>query len=381
VKGLQPSSLQTEMRRKNLEILELVIDETSEVIIQYKALFDIQDSMVKTTQKKSNKRFGARVTEENEVAEAPPRAPTPPKKSATEHSARKGPIVCYKCLQPGHKAPDCPNKRHPKSTYNPRTVKSVKKSEETESVSDPAVARSIRVFSSDLTSKSDSFIRLDVLVFAPVDETKASPQSLSTTVFVDSGANINSVTREFVDSHLKPAVSNLVITAGNPFSVELAGGKLARLSGESVFLTCQIDTVSGPVRFSEQFFIFEQCGEDFSIGVDTIRKLLGNAEVAALIFRPKEAELISDEEIQFSPEIQLFPEHNQQTIDSVHMDPSFPEQEKLKEIILEFSEILFGPFDAVGMKAEPLDIELKEGCNVRLQPARFISKDLMPKVK
>jgi len=257
VKGLQPSTLQTEMRRKNLEILELVIDETSDVIIQYKAIFDIQDSMVKATPKKQNKKPSTKVTEDTDVAETPLRASTPPKKSTSDKSSRKGPIVCYNCLQPGHKAPDCPNRKHPKSTYNPRTVKSVKKSEEAESVTDPPIARSIRVFSSDLTSKSDSFIRLDVSVFAPVDETNANPQSLTTTVFVDSGANINSVTREFVNFSLKPSIPSLVINAGKPFTVELAGGKLARLSGESVFLTCQIDTVSGPVRFSEQFYIFE----------------------------------------------------------------------------------------------------------------------------
>jgi hypothetical protein len=40
IRGLQPNTLQTEIRRKNLETLEEVIDETSDVIVRYKAIFD-----------------------------------------------------------------------------------------------------------------------------------------------------------------------------------------------------------------------------------------------------------------------------------------------------------------------------------------------------
>ena len=42
---------------------------------------------------------------------------------------------------------------------------------------------------------------------------------------------------------------------------------------------------------------------------------------------------------------------------------------------------MFGRFDSEGMRVEPMDIELKPGCSVKMQPSRFINKDLLTKVK
>jgi len=208
IRGLQPNTLQTEIRRKNLETLEEVIDETSDVIVRYKAIFDLTDSMVKspTSKKTTNsKKASSKATEEvstdtaDKVAAV---AVAPPKKSKGDSSDKKKEVTCYKCLQKGHLAPNCPNPKHPRSTWQPRTARAIKKSEESEVPAEQPTARSIRVFSSDMQPSSDTFIRLDVSVFSPADETLISPLHYKTSVFLDSGANLNSITREFFSNGL-----------------------------------------------------------------------------------------------------------------------------------------------------------------------------------
>ena len=81
VKGLQPATLQTEIRKKSLDTLQEVIEETTDVIVRYKAIFDIQESVHKPSTKKSTKKSSSKVTEDTtEVTDAPPVA-APPKKS------------------------------------------------------------------------------------------------------------------------------------------------------------------------------------------------------------------------------------------------------------------------------------------------------------
>ena len=382
VKGLQPATLQTEICKKSLDTLHEVIEETTDVIVRYKAIFDIQESVHKPSTKKSTKKSSSKVTEDTtEVTDAPPVA-APPKKSNSDNAIKKSTqVTCYKCLQPGHLAPNCPNKKHPKSTWQPRSVRSVKKSEEAETSTDPPVARSIRVFSTDMNVKPDTFIRLNSSILAVEDELVISPVQVQTSVFLDTGANINSVTSNFVNQVIKPVLPSIQVVYGKPFSVELAGGQTIRLSGDSVHLILQIDSSTGKLRFKEQFFIFESCGEDISIGVASIRSWLGHPEMANIIFGSKKEDVVSEEETEFSSDVQLFPDPIVHSMNSVHVNSTFPELNKLNKIIEKHSTILFGAFDAQGLKVEPMDIQLKENCSIKMQPARFINKEIMSKVK
>jgi hypothetical protein len=148
-----------------------------------------------------------------------------------------------------------------------------------------------------------------------------------------------------------------------------------------VHLILQIDTSTGKLRFKEQFFIFESCGEDISIGVASIRSWLGHPEMANIIFGSKKEDVVSEEETEFSSDVQLFPDPIVHSMNSVHVNSTFPELNKLNKIIEKHSTILFGAFDAQGLKVEPMDIQLKPNCSIKMQPARFINKEIMSKVK
>ena len=62
------------------------------------------------------------------------------------------------------------------------------------------------------------------------------------------------MTRDFFITCLQLAIPTLNIVPGKPFVVELAGGKSTTLSGDSVRLSLQIDTMNGPVRLNDRFF-------------------------------------------------------------------------------------------------------------------------------
>jgi hypothetical protein len=48
IRGLRPDELQTEVRRRAIETLEEVVDETSAIILQFKPMFDVMSSKCPT---------------------------------------------------------------------------------------------------------------------------------------------------------------------------------------------------------------------------------------------------------------------------------------------------------------------------------------------
>ena len=184
VSGLQPRSLQNEIRRKNLQTLEAAIEEIGDTIVRLKAIFDLQDSLVRSSQKKgsSDKKSHTKVEDKDDPVDTPPVVVTYTKKPKETPRTKKtgSTVTCYKCLQKGHLAPNCPNPKHPRSTWQPKTVRAVKKSDEPEEDTEVPVARSVRVFAADLPSTTDSFIRLDVSLIAPAEETTLSPTQFRT---------------------------------------------------------------------------------------------------------------------------------------------------------------------------------------------------------
>ena len=117
IKGIQPLSLHNEIKRKGLQTLEDVIVRTADVIIQYKAVMDLQESFSRPSTNKSSKKFHSKVTEDSVALPVTPQVVVPPpKQKKDETNAKKSDVACYKCLVKGHVAPNCPNAKHPKST-------------------------------------------------------------------------------------------------------------------------------------------------------------------------------------------------------------------------------------------------------------------------
>jgi len=386
IAGLQPSSLQLEMRRRELATLAEAMDGTALVIVQYRAIFDIQGSLSssRSAGRVEVRRDGGRrpVSKSESVESSSSSSMDKPR--GGEATDRKAGPICHKCLQAGHYANRCPNPQHPQSAWKARTVRVAKKRDPVVAPVENPVARSIRVFASDMDPSDDTFIRLDVVVM-PADlvavATPGHSGALKSTVFVDSGANLNSITRDFFLHTLLPAFPDLTLLPGSPFQVELAGGKFTTVSGESVQLRLQLETVSGPVQFVESFYVFEVCGEPFSIGVSTLKSLLGKPGLAELIFGTKGSQSTSPEELEFPAEVQLFPDNVSHGDRGFAVCDQFPDQRGLQAVIEKHSSVLFGEFDPSGLRVPPMDIELCDACSVGMQPARFINKQLLPQVK
>jgi hypothetical protein len=135
------------------------------------------------------------------------------------------------------------------------------------------------------------------------------------------------------------------------------------------------------VRSVERFHIYEKCGESISIGIRSMRSLLGQSGMSDLIFGPKEDNCSALEEIEVSSDIQIFPDISLETNVEVHINKDFPQVDRLTEIINKYASVLFGHFDSEGLRVAPMDIELKPNSKIRVQPARFLNKELLVKVK
>ena len=71
-------------------------------------------------------------------------------------------ITCYKCLQKGHTAKQCKNRRHPDSKWQPKKVRLMKANAESVESNTESVARAICVYSVDAQPDKDDFIRIPV---------------------------------------------------------------------------------------------------------------------------------------------------------------------------------------------------------------------------
>jgi hypothetical protein len=126
VKGLRPETLQTEIRRRNLDTLEEAMDVTSDVVIRYKAIFDLQPNLRKEDSKSD--RYMPSIDQRSKTRGdgkfGNHDKPTVPStivlgKSKSSFQSGLSSVTCYKCLKKGHLAPNCPNEKHPQSTWRP----------------------------------------------------------------------------------------------------------------------------------------------------------------------------------------------------------------------------------------------------------------------
>jgi hypothetical protein len=358
INGLSPKTLQFEIRKKNIESLDEAMDTASQVVVQYKAIFDLQ--AFKESDKKNHNNFKSQKKDSSKKDSSSGEAGNS-KKGSAENSPAEEKFVptCYKCLQKGHTVRECTNPKDPKSTWKDKSdwknkrSRAIKASSAESDSDSEAVSRSVRVFSTDIDIAVDEFIRLKSLVMAVQEETKVDSMQVEVALFMDSGANINSITRAY-SSELQQLLPGLEIMSGKPLKLELAGKQFVTVSGDYIELILQFDTKSGPVRSREKFLIFEECGEQISLGVSSVKHLLGNPGMATVIFGAKDGEMVSIEEKEFSDEVQLYPDQVNHSIADIHVDETFPDLDTLSSIINRYAPVLFGPFDAQGLKVEPV---------------------------
>lgn len=307
-------------------------------------------------------------------------------------------IKCFKCLEMGHFANKCVNPRHPdapKPSSAPSS--SAKPSNASHNSHKPTSRRlsvvptndnadvppsRVQLFSSQLLPSAsepspsvDEFIRIPVAIMKSTD----SHQVISeTTVFADTGANINTIRRPYFNDLLSLGTS-LSISSGPSLTVKLPALQRTTISGDHVFIPLML-LLETPVVVSEKFYILEDCDENISFSLPTIRSLgLADYVHAQLSADPPEDSLYPVEDIQ------PWPVEPNDTLDStilqeLDINPSFPKLDALQSILLKH-RVLFSPLDSVGLQVPPMEITLKPGVIPRPLPCRYISPRLLEQVK
>lgn len=285
-------------------------------------------------------------------------------------------IECHHCHEKGHFASKCPKLSKGDNQQGggnpPRTkdkVSRAAKAQVVEVSETGATSRRIRVFAADAQAQhEDEFIRLDGRVLHDL----TASDGVDVSVFIDPGANVNTLTREFYRSMCARGV-DLPIQSGPALVVDLVGHQALTVSGEMVKLNLEF-TAEVPVRAQEIFYILEECAEPLSLGLPSIRSL----GIGALVAAQMQPVVESPEEDNVEP----FPTQSAAVdfMQEVHINPDFPEYDRLYNIVQKYPK-LYAPFDDVGLKATPMTIELKPQATTHVQPCRFIRPKLLGQVK
>jgi hypothetical protein len=234
VNGIVHKQLQAEMRYHYFETVEKAVEGGIKIVMRYRHVWSYmkEEKIHNNRNIKSIKADSNSTTTSTEKFRAPSVAQTQ-ERSATSNVTARDPanLTCFKCLQKGHTAKTCPNDKHPRSNWPKKKVRSVKTVDNSdESVQEP-VARSVRVFLTDISSDKDEFIRIPAMLSTVDEELNSSPSTVNTSLFLDTGANINSITREYLQNFVMNQLNKVHIITTKPLTLELAGGKFTQVSG------------------------------------------------------------------------------------------------------------------------------------------------------
>eukprot|EP00595_Chromulina_sp_UTEXLB2642_P002028 CAMPEP_0196762882 /NCGR_PEP_ID=MMETSP1095-20130614/3014_1 /TAXON_ID=96789 ORGANISM="Chromulina nebulosa, Strain UTEXLB2642" /NCGR_SAMPLE_ID=MMETSP1095 /ASSEMBLY_ACC=CAM_ASM_000446 /LENGTH=1512 /DNA_ID=CAMNT_0042114961 /DNA_START=95 /DNA_END=4633 /DNA_ORIENTATION=- len=303
-------------------------------------------------------------------------------------------VQCYYCQAMGHLANNCPQRKKDKSANGN------KKAKDSTSEEKVATARSaVSLTESDLHGSADEFIRVDArLIESP--EVDHDRLDLFQSVFLDPGAHINTISQSFLDQTMK--MIKVEVENGSPTSITGVGDLTLRTTGKIVWLYVKF-LLEVPVVVHLKFHVLQECRENIAIGINAIK----SAGLADYVHGHLTLDIAKEEEIFNSDDVQMFPVKQSDPIDTstnttssttsdvyideygdviaygarVDINPSFPELDKLKQLLVKYAPTLFSDFDDKGMFVEPMEIKLKPGAQFKTQPCRYISPKLLKKVK
>jgi hypothetical protein len=136
-------------------------------------------------------------------------------------------------------------------------------------------SRQIRVRFADLSPQQDPFLRYEVLVL-DVDARNVArvPSQALTTIFVDTGASINTISRVHKEELEAQGITTRLISSPRPLALELVGGRQLRVSGDQVQFDMKVATTLGVQYHTESFYILEHDSEHLTMGVNFHNKVV-----------------------------------------------------------------------------------------------------------
>jgi hypothetical protein len=280
---------------------------------------------------------------------------TEPHQGRTE---TRPPIRCFNCFEVGHLAPQCTNKRHPNSHYHKKEP-------------DRAVRSMWRCHSGEMGT---STVRNGIRAECQVRPVESGTGSIDTTCFCDTGANINTVTRQFVEQF-----KNVTIIHEGPTVVRLVGKQQLSVTGDLVKLQLTIYTAVGETVVTDEFVVLEDCDEDISIGMGMLEQLFGVHPILDNMLGKRKEPPAPEEEVEV-PEPRIFPEAPS-SFPEITISEDFPLVKELKEVIQKYGPVLFSAFDSEGLRVEPMDLKVQAGLSLEMQPCRFIQPGLLQQVR
>jgi hypothetical protein len=128
-------------------------------------------------------------------------------------------------------------------------------------------------------------------------EAREKISSVSVSFFLDTGANINTITRSELARIQSVGGFRSVVTKSAPASIQLPGKHSMKISGDRVHFYITVPGKLAPIISFEEFIVFEDCDEPLSLGVLAISRLFGTAEIFSVSLPEDEKPL---DEISFT---------------------------------------------------------------------------------